>query len=219
MKPSHEPIVLARKPLAGTVAETVLAYGTGALNVKGCEVGVSGGTRQVVAKAGASGREATSYRASIGSATGGNVPAGGRWPANVVLSHLPECRGEGVKHTEVLCAPGCPVAELNEMSGGGAAQFFYVSKPRTRERIGGTVRNLHPTVKGVELMRYLCRLVTSPEGVILDPFLGSGSTGCAAMVEGFGFVGVERDAESFETAFARVSDYAFAYGRPRPVRE
>lgn len=254
LKPAHEPIILARKPLSGTVVETVLAHGTGAINVRGCAVGVEGGTRQVVAKEGPTGREATSYGASIGSAPGGNEDAGGRWPANLVLSHLAECEGNGASHTDVLCAPGCPVAELNEMSGegaagahpahrgvsigdgniyggggethsgirvqlegGGAARFFYIAKPRRRERIGGTIRNLHPTVKPVDLMRWLVRLTTPLGGIVLDPFAGSGTTGCAAMVEGARFIGIEQDADSHATALARVSDYAFKYGRERPV--
>lgn len=163
------------------------------------------------------------------------------------------CKGQGPHHTDVLCAPGCPVAEMNDMSGfsvtpgtvsrvpardtavpiggnrtgevqrgvpchddsGGAARFFYVFKARSRERIGGTMRNLHPTVKPVELMRYLVRLVTPPGGLVLDPFMGSGSTGCACMAEGFRFLGYDQDAESFETARARIGDWHFAQGKPR----
>lgn len=79
------------------------------------------------------------------------------------------------------------------------------------------MRNLHPTVKPITLMRHLVRLVTPPDGVVLDPFLGSGSTGCASMMEGFHFIGIEQDPESHETALARISDYAFASGRPRPT--
>ncbi len=77
------------------------------------------------------------------------------------------------------------------------------------------MRNLHPTVKPIDLMRYLVRLVTPPGGIVLDPFLGSGSTGCAAMVEGFRFIGIEQDADSVATALARISDYAFANDRPK----
>jgi site-specific DNA-methyltransferase (adenine-specific) len=248
LKPAHEPVVLARKPLAGTIAETVLAYGTGALNIDGCEIGVAGEKTAVPGTRGANENGATDFpgRAQM-------VDSGGRWPSNVLLQHLPECLGSGPHHTDRLCAPGCPVRELNEASGlsttpgevtrgakggdflsgirqetqryaaqgdsGGAARFFYVAKPRTRERIGGTIRNLHVTVKPIDLMRYLVRLVTPPDGTVLDPFLGSGTTGCAAMVEGFRFIGVEKDQDSFDTAAARVSDYAFAHGRERPQLE
>lgn len=219
LKPSHEPITLARKPLDGSVAKNVLEHGVGGMNLSGCEVGTSGGTKQVLAKAGATGREATTYGASIGSAAGGNIPNGGRWATNTIIAHLSECAGNGSDNTDVLCVSGCPVAELNEASDeGGAARFFYISKPKKRERIGGTVRNLHPTVKTIDLMRYLVRLVTPPGGVVLDPFLGSGSTGCAAMLEGFRFVGIEMEQESFETATERISDYAFAAGQPKPER-
>lgn len=252
LKPAHEPVVLARKLLNGTVAENFMEHGTGALNIDAARVGVQGGTRQVVAKDGPTGEEVTSYGASLGSAPGGNEDAGGRWPSNVVLAHLEECKGSGPRHTEVLCAPGCPVAELNAMSGetestrqvqtskpgkvygagaglpshtgeygyddaGGAARFFYIAKPKTRERIGGTLRNLHPTVKPVELMRYLVRLVTPPGGVVLDPFMGSGTTGCACAAEDVDFIGIEQDADSYETAAARVADWCFAHGRPRPL--
>lgn len=139
----------------------------------------------------------------------------GRWPSNVLFSHLPECEGSGVNHTDLLCAAACPVREL-ELVSEGAARFFYIAKPRTRERIGGTLRNLHPTVKPVDLMRHLVRLVTPPGGVVLDPFAGSGTTGCAAMVEGIRFIGIEQDPESHEIALARIADYAFAHGRGRP---
>lgn len=254
LKPSHEPICVARKPLSEqNVAAQVLATGTGALNIDDCRIGTRGGTRQVVAKDAPTGREVTGYGTSIGSAPGGNVEIGGRWPANVVLVHSPDCKGSGPTNTEVLCLPGCPVAELNEQSGtlttgsgnrssnnrgvfgdgftgkdavlfvlgssGGASRFFYVAKAKRRERIGGTIRNLHPTCKPVELMRWLVRLVTPPDGIVLDPFLGSGSTGCAAIAEGFRFVGIEREQESYETALARISDWAFAHNQPRPITE
>jgi len=184
LKPAHEPIVLARKPLAGTVAETVMKYGTGALNIEGARVGFDGGTK--------GGQANDNWRAD-----GTNVRASvdiesidaGRWPANILLAHLADCKGSGANHTDVLCADGCPVAELNEMSGetestsslmplprtpgdsrggkhgdreretvrghndsGGAARFFYIAKPRKREKIGGTVRNLHPCLLPGELV-------------------------------------------------------------------
>lgn len=256
LKPAHEPIVVARKPLSGTVAETVLAHGTGALNIGGCRVGDVGGAQAVPGTRGKP-QGSTDFP---GRAEMVALDAG-RWPANVMLAHLPECDGSGPDNTDVLCAPGCPVAELNEASGssrspevsrprscwlrriavgdqppasgdnrrtqlaygygdeGGAARFFYIAKPRRKEKVGGVVRNLHPTVKPVDLMRWLVRLVTPPGGVILDPFLGSGSTGCAAMAEGFRFIGVEREEPSFDTALARVSDWAFAHGQPAPEAE
>lgn len=249
LKPGHEPIILARKPLAGTVTENILGHGVGGLNVGACRIGETGGTHALERPKTPTGG-ATTFPAS---ATVREQLDAGRWPVNVLLAHLPDCEGNGATHTDVLCAPGCPVAELNEASGesasqraamplpiapgdargeshgerdavtvrgyddeGGAARFFYIAKPRRRERIGGTIRNLHPTVKPIDLMRHLVRLVTPPGGVVLDPFLGSGTTGCAAMAEGFRFIGIENDETSLQTALARVSDYAFAHGREKP---
>lgn len=250
LKPAHEPIVLARKPLIGTVAENVLAHGAGGLNIAAARVGADGGTQD---SANGDGIRTNQVYGVYGACSTESIAAG-RWPANVLLAHLPECEGHGPKHTDVLCAPGCPVAELNEMSGesssapfkkgttvasrkifnggastdysgagfsdsGGAARFFYIAKTKSRERIGGTMHNLHPTVKPIELMRYLNQLVTQPGGTVLDPFMGSGSTGCAAMVDGFRFIGVEREQDSFDTSLARIADYAFAHGREKPTSE
>lgn len=254
LKPAHEPIVMARKQLGGTVVRNVLSYGTGALNIAAARIGSGGGTRDTPNGVGIRSNEVYGEYGSCSTAAIDD----GRWPSNVLLAHLSECEGSGVSHTGVLCAPGCPVAELNEASGqsasasalmplpkghafagetyggdssgrdeqtvrgfddaGGAARFFWVAKPRKREKIGGTTRNLHPTVKPIDLMRYLVRLVTPPNGVVLDPFAGSGSTGCAAMVEAFRFIGCEMEAESYETMVARCSDYAFVHGRPKPER-
>jgi DNA modification methylase len=176
LKPASEHWILARKPLEGDLQQNLLTYGTGALNIAASRVG--------------DGRP-------------------GRWPADVVLSHHPDCGEE--------CVPDCPVAELDRQSGTGASRFFYVAKPSPRERNLGlpnapeTARrqrgerllfwslpqpgaNNHPTVKSVALMRYLCRLVTPPGGLVVDPFMGSGSTGVAALGEGFAFLGIEREA-------------------------
>lgn len=206
LKPAHEPVAMCRKPLDGTVAANVLAHGTGAINVDGSLVGTEAGTRAVHRPKGDSGG-ATAFPKTV------IEPTEGRWPANMIVSHLDECEGQGATHTDVLCAPGCPVAELNDMSGVDAARFFYIPKAARRERVGGTMRNMHPTVKPVDLMRHLIRLVTPPGGLVLDPFLGSGSTGCAAMAEGMRFVGCEREPEYQEIAQARISDWAFAHNR------
>lgn len=97
---------------------------------------------------------------------------------------------------------------------GSAARFFYCAKASKNDRGEG---NAHPTVKPTELMRYLCRLVTPPGGTVLDPFMGSGSTGKAALLEGFSFVGVEREQESFDTAVARIaSAVSQAESKPEP---
>jgi site-specific DNA-methyltransferase (adenine-specific) len=177
LKPALEPITVARKPLTGTVAANVLEHGTGAINVDGCRVG----TEQ-------------RYNPPAGNKVGGNslnmsavgMPqdadgrmAAGRWPANLIHDGSDE-----------------PCALL-----GDAARFFYQAKCSKADRGEG---NGHPTVKPTDLMRYLCRLVTPPGGVVLDPFMGSGSTGKAAALEGFRFIGIEREAEYLEIARGRI---------------
>jgi len=91
---------------------------------------------------------------------------------------------------------------------GGASRFFYTAKASRREREAGCESNGHPTVKPIALMRWLCRLVTPPGGLVLDPFNGSGSTGCAAVLEGFRYLGAELDAEYVEIARKRIAHWA-----------
>jgi site-specific DNA-methyltransferase (adenine-specific) len=186
LKPAHEPIVVARKPPAGTVAANVLEYGTGALNIDGCRVGEPDGF--------GGGRKASSGFVDGYESDGFTASTLGRWPANFVLTHAADCGDD--------CAPGCPVVALDEQSGEGASRFFtvtewddapfrYVAKPSRAERNAGTDRNIHVTVKPLDLMRWLVRLVTPPGGVVLDPFAGSGTTLAAAILEGLDCVGVE----------------------------
>lgn len=189
LKPAVEPITMARKPFRGTVAECVQEWGTSAMNIGACQV--PGETVKV-------------HNAPAGSFAGGDLERGsetvyrekdGRYPANLihdgsdeVLEHFPKTGNKS------------------------AGRFFYCAKPTTAEREEGTEalggeegkrKNIHPTVKPVDLMAYLCRLVCQPGGVILDPFMGSGSTGKAALAEGFSFIGIERDPEFFKIAQAR----------------
>ena len=216
LKPALEPITVARKPLIGTVAANVLAHGTGAINVDGCRVGdfvnttPSGVDRRNAALAEA-GYRPGAYQ------MGQTTPSGaqGRWPANLihdgsqmVLDLFPETTSGAFnqaskkaensiygKHSEYKDP------KQYEKSSGSAARFFYCAKTSKKDR-GET--NGHPTVKPTDLMRYLCRLVTPPGGTVLDPFMGSGSTGKAAMMEGFDFIGVERDTAYFEIAKGRI---------------
>ena len=300
LKPAHEPIVVARKPLVGTVAGNVLEHGTGALNIDGCRVG-----SEVV--------QINTYqqRGPFGDSQVGNEYASkstaGRWPANLVLTHAADCvqvtqgsststppeevaggiwspsegKPAGPTYSDMpavwRCAEGCPVAELDGQSGvskdgvavrrnlppegkpqnsptswskparqdtdmgyggqGGASRFFtitewedlddlapfiYIPKPSRAQRNAGldalpervtneqsppgssgslspraganrnrAASNHHPTVKPVALMRWLVRLVTPPGGIVLDPFLGSGTTAMAALLEGFDWRGIE----------------------------
>jgi DNA modification methylase len=217
LKPALEPITVARKPLVGTVAENVLEHGTGALNVDGCRVG----TDDDCARKPSLVRD-TAAGFGKGNAMGGKGHDAGRWPANLihdgseeVVELFPQAgggfgiRGKGGQ----TYASGKGFANTLTVTGqtvgygdtGSAARFFYCAKASKRDRDEG---NIHPTVKPTDLMRYLCRLVTPPGGVVLDPFMGSGSTGKAAVLEGFRFVGVEREAEYLEIARARIKAVA-----------
>lgn len=134
--------------------------------------------------------------------TGGlNIEAskveGKSWPMNTVFSHHPEC-------TPGKCGIWCPVEGLR-IQHPEADNFFYTSKPSMKEKTSdGEIENHHCTVKSVELMRYLCRLITPPAGIILDPFTGSGTTGVAALQEGFSFFGIEQEGDYFATAQKRL---------------
>jgi site-specific DNA-methyltransferase (adenine-specific) len=296
LKPALEPIVVARKPLMGTVAENVLTHGTGGLNIDASRIGYASEYDK---------KHQEDIRKGSGTFFGGNgeskseqTSMQGRWPANLILSHAESCQptGKTIKsktgagkrtatfgtqdtqsggdgsggwsgyeyETEVYeCVEGCPVKTLDEQSGtsksgkpgvirntnthnvnaygdgigaragesrgefgdsGGASRFFYVAKASKRDRNEGLedleettaadmvdreadsagmnspragagrtsgAKNFHPTVKPTELMRYLVKLITPPGGTVLDPFTGSGSTGKAAILEGFDFIGIE----------------------------
>jgi DNA modification methylase len=297
LKPALEPIVVARKPLIGTVAENVLTHGTGGLNIDASRI--SGLTEKEMNWTPQ--RQHSDNPIQMGGAKTGDVISmykpGGRWPANLILSHTESCQptGKTIKsktgagkrtatfgtqdtqsggdgsggwsgyeyETEVYeCVEGCPVKTLDEQSGitkgsgpgthcsrrdelgncvghdnagrstsgqtfhsknsqsqpdsGGASRFFYVAKASKRDRNEGLEdlpaknnsdwpqsldgndsrgaeprQNFHPTVKPTALMQYLVKLVTPPGGTVLDPFTGSGSTGKAAILEGFDFIGIE----------------------------
>jgi DNA modification methylase len=249
LKPAHEPIVVARKPLVGTVAANVLEFGTGALNIDGCRIGngedkTNGGCAGTTAlhEGGITNRNPVDF-------------SRGRWPANVihdgsdeVLEAFPDAPGQCAdvkydaearktqniygamkrKHepsgertyrteggTNFAMKPGA--RRLDE---GSAARFFYCAKASQDERgIGGAVKNTHPTVKPVELMAYLCRLVTPPGGTVLDCFMGSGSTGIAALRGGFDFIGIELNREYVEIARTRISADAPLLNQPTEEAE
>jgi site-specific DNA-methyltransferase (adenine-specific) len=343
LKPAHEPICLARKPLIGSVVRNVLEHGTGALNVDGCRVGwgeegdLSEERREAgyseEAKKALGGTAAAENESGFTGEVEGADSSLGRWPANVLMTHHPDCRQVGAKVVrgdghfprastpsmfqarghrdgderslledtvpEYECVEGCPVRELDEQSGqsrsaggqigktsdqggdvyeggwahaergdpgygdeGGASRFFatfegcgaesigaeptcapiepdsqsrflYAAKADPFERNAGlddfeerpvlwssgeqnpgsfqsegsrrAARNDHPTVKPINVMRWLVRLVTPPGGLVLDPFMGSGTTGIACALEGFRFLGVERDEHFAEIAAARIA--------------
>jgi DNA modification methylase len=253
LKPAHEPIVLARKPLIGTVATNVIIHGTGALNIDGSRVG----TELMVNQPGS-----TNPRNSMGDGWRDDAQATtaiGRWPANFihdgsdeVVELFPDTKGRigmvgntggnneiyGKLNRQETRIAGIP-------DSGSAARFFYCAKASKKDRNEGlddfvgkevgtkgnglartcatcgastlqgcecldrtyvnpTRANHHPTVKPTELMRYLVRLVTPPNGTVLDPFMGSGSTGKAAVLEGFSFIGIDQSADYLEIATARI---------------
>jgi site-specific DNA-methyltransferase (adenine-specific) len=213
LKPAHEPIVVARKPLVGTVAANVLEHGTGALNIDACRIGTDGGTTGAGV-----GPRGNVYGDGLNGAFGKPIPGLGRWPANVVLD--PDQAAEldrqsgSTKGTARVAFPGGKTFGGSEMKAevgvwygdtGGASRFFYVAKAPTKERptVDGVA---HPTVKPVTLMRYLVRLVTPPGGLVLDPFAGSGTTAEACHLEGFRCVTIERDPDYVKLIHARLAN-------------
>jgi len=268
LKPAAEFICLARKPLASpTVAANVLAHGTGALNIAATRIGTESTRRHRNAC------ENGIFKRGFENAyqTGGDA---GRWPANVCLTHTPDCEhigtrrvkgselhhvcgtGEGygfkpqMKHgytapdgTEEVeawrCTPDCPIRLLDEQAGvrsgdsagrkprlkmrdkfgwsgpaaqdvntpgypdtGGASRFYFTAKASRSERGHG---NNHPTVKPVALLRWLCRLITPPGGLVLDPFAGSGSTALACRAEGFRFIGIDQEGDYLTIGVGRMA--------------
>jgi site-specific DNA-methyltransferase (adenine-specific) len=216
LKPAFEPIVVARKPLIGTVAENVLTHGTGALNIDGCRIGTDGGT------AGATAGPTTGiYGNGLNGQFSKPVAGLGRWPANVILD---ESQAAALDKQSGVLKDGVAGARTGAANGyeggwggqpehrngyggqGGASRFFYVAKAGKKERpnVDGVA---HPTVKPMALMRYLVRLVTPPGGTVLEPFAGSGTTIEAALEEGFNVIGIEMTDEYLPLIMARIERY------------
>lgn len=242
LKPAFEPVIVARKPLIGTVAENVLTHGTGGLNIDGSRIA---GNKPSVPQPKLGVTQGV-YEFGTGEGRNGEMSdnSQGRWPANVILDPytaelLDEQSGQSKSSNpseQIAYGAGVDTKNNNILGRGlsasvpnvkpygdtgGASRFFYVAKASKRDRNEGleglpeirtgamsatadgtmltgsgnertTVRqNFHPTVKPTDLMRYLIKLVTPPGGVVLDPFTGSGSTGKAAILEGFDFIGIE----------------------------
>tara|TARA_R100001463_G_scaffold11549_1_gene32269 strand:- start:4505 stop:5566 length:1062 start_codon:yes stop_codon:yes gene_type:complete len=192
LKPAFEPAILCRKPLDGTVAHNVLKHGVGGLNIDGCRIG-----DEVIKTEGYTNSQPLVSFQDVNPFYQGMSHVG-RWPSNVIMDEQVEC--------------------------GEWKRFFYCAKASRQEREQGldghgSRVNIHPTVKPIDLMRYLCRLITPRNGIILDPFLGSGSTGIAAGLEGFDFVGIEREEEYFEIAKTRIEHWTnttLTYDQPQP---
>lgn len=221
LKPAFEPVVVARKPLAGTVAANVLQHGTGALNVDGCRVAAQGRPlRESRSEASVS---------TFGNGLNGSLAAGstdaGRWPTNVVLDQSQayeldrqsgerpaggKVTGNQTSRTGQSGIYGEYGAVENNPYGdtGGASRFFptfrYEAKAPTAERpkVNGVG---HPTVKPLDLMAWLVRLVTPPGGTVLEPFAGSGTTVEAALTEGVNCIAIERDADYLPLITQRIN--------------
>lgn len=207
LKPAHEPICLARKPLIGTVAANVLAHGTGALNIDASRIAAA--DEPVTFERSAGDRDRDQYR--TGTTHNGRGSGQGRWPANVLHDGSPEvvavfpadagaaapASGPRLRDENTSVArgryAGLPADRGPSFHGdaGSAARFFYTAKADADDRLGSK----HPTVKPVDLMAYLVKLITPPGGLVLDPFAGSGTTGMACMREGFPSILIEREAE------------------------
>lgn len=219
LKPAYEPIIVCRKPLDGTVANTVLTHGTGGLNVDGCRIAAKDDQlAQKCASVPADSKRDNTIYGKDSSPRRDTPHEGGRWPANVMHDGSDE---------------------VVEMFPGGRAKFFYCAKASKADRNAGLDdfrvatsgecvkreegadgtkspragagrtsgnANIHPTVKPTELMRWMCRLVGHPGAVIMDPFTGSGSTGRGAILEGFGFIGFEMGEQFCEISNARILD-------------
>lgn len=224
LKPALEPIVMARKPLIGTVAENVLTHGTGALNIDGCRIQADGRPLRVLD---AKPTDSKVYSGRTGEGglgkglDGGSKAVGttdiGRWPANLihdgseeVLACFPDAPGQqrpvtGVERAHrTLNAYGDFGSTRDGFEprndSGSAARFFYTAKADADDRIGSK----HPTVKPLDLMQYLVRLVTPRGGTVLDPFAGTGTTGEAAWREGMKAILIEREAEYQEDIARRM---------------
>jgi DNA modification methylase len=239
LKPGWEPAVLARKPLTGTVASNVQAHGTGALNIDGCRIGMSEADRHAASRLQPENNAGGNvYGFAHGTGRSGErfEPAtAGRWPANVVLDEdaaqqLDAQAGEASYNPSgVFGSDRKGGREYGKSQGhewghgprevfgygdrGGPSRFFYTAKASTSERNNGHgPQNTHPTVKPVDLMRWLVRLITPPGGVVLDPFAGSGTTGVAARAEGVQCVLIEREAEYLQIIAGRLAQQSLLGG-------
>lgn len=270
LKPAHEPICMARKPLAGTVAQNVQAHGPGALNIDGCRVSWPDGLAPEIGTPewGGPAKKLTAVPGQYGATVERAAPSQlGRWPANLihdgsdeVLRAFPDAVSQQGKVTgnEPTANGFSGTVKFGGMIGrvpsgdprndaGSAARFFYCAKTSKADREDGLHgialkeggikndsgrgysatdpmrkimrANNHPTVKPTDLMRYLCRLVTQPGGLVLDLFMGSGSTGKAAILEGFNFVGIDREEEYVEIAEVRIAHAVETFAQENSQKE
>ncbi len=235
LKPSHEPIVLARKPVEGTIADNVLTYGTGAINIDDSRIPANWEEERPASWF-------NSDKSKSGEATyGGNLQTltdstlgerlhdNGRYPANTILSTDPEVAAlfpdstsryfQQIEYAPIIYQAKAGKKERNkgldhlpnrpsEHNSGGIGRKVSVEKRLDKEgQNAPTMKNTHPTVKPIKLMEYLVKMITPPGGVVLDPFAGSGTTLIAAKTQGFNYIGIELTPEYVEIAEARLKAY------------
>jgi site-specific DNA-methyltransferase (adenine-specific) len=223
LKPANEPICVARKPLSeNTIVENVLRWGTGGINVDRCRVGSTQEDLEGRFRTKGTNIKGQSIVGASGEYTPPEPNPEGRFPANIILD---EIAGElldeqsGINSSRFFYQAKVSKAERNmgldefEEKESVMPGINTFDNDGNRLRVDGSIipplvsKNTHPTVKPVALMAYLCRLVTPPNGIVLDPFMGSGSTGISAQLEGFRFVGMEMDPDYFKIAQARIDSY------------
>jgi len=237
-KPAHEPICMARKPLAEkTIAQNVLKYGTGGINIDESRVESIDGTTTARKPAQVNN---TSTPFGKGFKMGGNGSDIGRFPANLIHDNSEEVRAcfpetkpakKGIRNpngkthginSEVYgeYKPEPNTLQGHDDNGGNASRFFksiiYNPKASKTERNTGCDKatSFHPTVKPIALMAYLIKMITPPNGTVLDPFMGSGSTGVACVENGFDFIGIDMTTEYFKIAQARIQH---EQDKPKPI--
>ena len=222
LKPAYEPIIMARKPVEGTIVDNVLKHGTGGINIDECRVPYESEEDKDSA------RPQGRATAKVGALAGGVEndrdrteftvkQTNGRFPANIIHDGSDEVvelfpnnvKGgtwnstKGARHFENNGKPTEYTNKGSDNSVGSAARFFYCAKASKKERGEG---NVHPTVKPIALMEYLVKLVAPENAIVLDPFMGSGTTGVAAVRLGRGFVGIEKEKEYFDIAERRIEN-------------
>ena len=224
LKPAHEPIVMARKPIPKTIAENVLDHGTGGINIDECRVETNPEVDDMLREVERVQRDENNvwsnknsgFKNENNNLTG--VPIQGRYPANVMHDDSEVVQDIFAdKARYFYCAKASKKDRdegLNEFQYKQSSSMSGRRKPENMSdyKIDNDVtgrfvterKNIHPTVKPTDLMKYLCTLVTPKEGIVLDPFMGSGSTGKAALQKGFRFVGIEMNEEYFEIACSRI---------------
>ena len=202
LKPAYEPIILVRKPIDGTVANNVLKHGVGGLNIDDCRIATDDDLVRDNPP-----REANEDTIFNMKQVACHGHPKGRWPANILLD---ESINDPLLKRYFYCAKASKAereAGLDHLNKVSAGSY----EGRADGSLGGPIpqrANVHPTVKPLSVMRYLCRLITPPNGTILEPFAGSGTTLCAAALEGFEPIGIEREAEYIDIIKARLKHWS-----------